>query len=141
MNCIRIAIVDDNPEVRFIIKEIVKFEKDIEVCSEAENLEEARLTIKEFRPDIVILDISLEEENGGLKFLHEIPQLNSSAKAIIVSAHNEEPYAAKSLKEGAKGYICKDKTVSCLIPAIRTVHAGNEFVSGDDGISLEQTLN
>ena len=129
MDQIKIVIIEDNARIRFLIREILDGENDIEICDEAENLEKARQIIEDVRPDIVLLDISFGGKDGGLKLLNEISQLSKSTHAIILSAYSEDIYATLSLKAGAKGYICKDKTVGCLAEAIRCVYSGKEFVS------------
>jgi len=128
-NPIKIVVIDDNDSFRWLIKEIIRMEDDIQICDEAETLDDARKMILKWLPDIVLLDISVDEREGGLNFLQEVRQLNFSTDSIIISAHAESHYADKSLKAGAKGYISKDKTVRCLVNAIREIHKGREFVS------------
>jgi DNA-binding NarL/FixJ family response regulator len=128
-NPIKIVVIDDNDSFRWLIKEIVRTEEDIQICGEAETLDDARKIILQWRPHIVLLDISVDEREGGLNFLQEVRQLNASTHCIIISAHAEAFYADKSLKAGAKGYISKDKTVRCLVNAIREIYMGKEYVS------------
>jgi DNA-binding NarL/FixJ family response regulator len=129
MNLIRVIIIDDNKGIRSLIREILEYEEDLEICGEAENLAQAREIISEQKPDIAILDISMDENEGGLSFLKEAISQNLSTKFIILSAHNEDTYSDQSLLAGAKGYICKDKTVQSLAHAIRDVQDGKQFVS------------
>ena len=126
---INVVVIDDNLRSRYIIKETLKTEEDIHICDEAETLEQAKNILARWRPDIAILDLSLDENEGGLKLLQEISQLHLPTNFIVLSAHAEASYSQKSLQAGAKGYICKDKTVRCLGPAIHSVHSGKEFVS------------
>lgn len=131
MAAIQVAVVDDNKHIRELIYEILKLEEDIHVCGEAENMDAARILIGECRPDITILDISLNEDRGGLMLLKEMPSLSPRTRTIILSAHDAHLYADRCLQAGAKGYICKDKAVHSLADAIRAVHDGSEFVSSD----------
>lgn len=129
MNPIRIVIIDDDQGIRFLMKEILQLEEAMEVCGEAQNLAQAKETLLKYRPDIAILDISIEGEQGGLDFMESSLSLNLPTQFIIFSAHDESTFASKSLAKGAKGYVCKDKAVQCLGLAIRDVHSGKTFVS------------
>lgn len=129
MNPIRIVIIDDNYTFRMLIKEIIGTEEDMQICGEAETLEEARKVISECLPDIALIDISVDEREGGLNFLQEVTALNIPTQCIVLSAHAEFNYADKSIKSGARAYICKDKIVRCLVDAIREIHSGKGFAS------------
>ncbi len=129
MDPIKVVVIDDNIAFRSIIKEVISMEDDIQLAGEADNLEEAREVLLQNHPDVALLDISLDGTEGGLQFLKTADDFH--VDFIILSAHNENLYSAKSLEAGAKGYVCKDKTVRCLADAIRSVHAGKEFVSSD----------
>jgi two-component system uhpT operon response regulator UhpA len=131
MSPIKVIIIDDNKAIRALIREILEFEDGIEICDEAENLTRAREVLSQWQPDIAILDISLGQDEGGLEFLKDISRPAVATNFIIVSNHEEEHYSAKSLKVGAKGYVCKSRAVQCLADAIRAVHAGKEFVSSE----------
>ena len=126
---IKVALIDDNKEIRYIVKEVLEMEEDIELCAEAETLDKARALLSQTRPDVAVVDISIEHNDGGFTLLSEIINLNLPTKVIMFSAHSENIFSEKSLKAGAKGYLCKDKTVRCIVDAIRSVHAGKEFVS------------
>lgn len=129
MEPIKIVVIEDNRRFRDIIREVIEFEGDIEICDEAENLEQARAILTKCSPDIALLDLSIGEYEGGLKFLQEMRQLNVPTDFIVLSAHNEATYSAKSIQAGAKGYLCKDKTVPCLAQAIRSVRAAHKVIS------------
>ncbi len=127
MNRIKVAIIDDNDKVLTLIRELIESESDIVICAEAKNLYDAREIIENLKPDVIILDLSLDVYEGGLKLLNEIPTLNESAKVIILSAHDERNYGPKSFQAGAKGYVCKDKIVGSLIDVVRAVYGGKEY--------------
>jgi DNA-binding NarL/FixJ family response regulator len=129
---IEVVVIDDNKRIRFIVKETLRTERDIHICDEAETVERARELLAARRPDVAILDISLGEDEGGLKLLKEFTALpGHPTQFIILSAHNETNYSGRSLEAGARGYVCKDKTVQCLAEAIRSVRSGKRFVSSD----------
>jgi DNA-binding NarL/FixJ family response regulator len=129
MNPIKVMIVEDNPSFRRLIKAVLETEKDIQISAEADNLEQLKNLIQQNPVDVVLLDMSLGRPEAGLEFLRELRQAGSSANCIVLSAHGEDTYAAKSLQAGAKGYLSKDKTVQHLAKAIRCVASGQEFLS------------
>ncbi len=126
--CIKTIIIDDNSRIRYLVREILECEKDIQVCDEAASLEEAKKNFSKWQPDVIILDILLNEYKGDL-FLQELKKLSMDNKIIVLSAHSESYYSAKCLQAGAQGYVCKDKIIECLVPAIRDVYSGGQFVS------------
>lgn len=128
MTPIKVAVIDDNRDIRFVIEELLNEENDIVLCGQAENLDQARTLIKETAPDIILLDLSLEGGEGGLDFLKELPGLSPSTKAIMLSAYEADTHADRCLKAGASGYICKDQAVLCLSAAVRCVHSGKPFL-------------
>ena len=126
---ITVVIIDDNKEIRSLMRAVLEEEKDINLCAEASNLEQAKDVLHIIRPDTALLDISIGGEEGGLAFMRKISDWSLPTQVIILSAHPESQYSQKSLNAGAKGYICKDKAMECLATAIRTVQSGNKFVS------------
>jgi DNA-binding NarL/FixJ family response regulator len=122
MKPIKVVIVDDNPKIRRLLRNIIEFERDIEICGEAETVEQAKSTISRYSPNVVLLDISIDEYEDGLKFLREY-ESRSSTNFIVLSAYDAASYSSKSLEAGAKAYILKDRTVECLVNTIRSVLA------------------
>ena len=122
-NEVRVYLVDDHPLVRASLASLLKQELNILVCGEAQSAEVAEREIIEKRPDLAILDISL---NGGsgfeiIKPLREnCPQL----KIIVLSMHDEKLYAERCIRKGANGYIMKREPPKLIVEAIRTVLAG-----------------
>ena len=128
MSSIKVMIIDDNSTIRKIVKELIKMEKDLTFCGEAEDSQAAWVLLSEAEPDVAVIDISLNEEGGGLKILQDIKSAGLTTKVIMFSAHSESLYADQCLKAGAHGYLSKDKTVGQLVDAIRSVYAGEQFV-------------
>lgn len=130
ISCSRIktVIVDDNKQIRYLVKEILRGEDDIEVCAEAETWAEAQQILAEHQPDVAIFDLVFDTHTDT-SFLEDMATIKQTTKIIILSAHSENFYSAKCIEAGAKGYVCKDKVVNSLADAIRTVHAGEKFIS------------
>lgn len=124
-----ILIVDDHPIVRYGINRIIEQEKDLLVCGETENPKQTLDFLKKNRPDIIILDITLESVLDGLSLTKTIRTQYPGIPILVLSMHDEMTYAQKALASGANGYIMKEESSRKLVPAIREVLAGDIYVS------------
>lgn len=125
---VQILIVDDHPLVREGLNSRIAAQPDLEVCGEAEGVEEALEEFKARNPDLVLVDISLK--NGhGLELIKQIKLHNPETKMLVVSAYDEAFYAERALRAGALGYISKQECRENVITAIRTVLDGHRYLS------------
>jgi DNA-binding NarL/FixJ family response regulator len=125
---IRLLIVDDHPVMRRGLSQVVSEMGNLEVCGEAASKDEAMEMIGNTRPDVVIVDISLGEENG-LDLIKEINARFSTIKILVHSMHDETIFAERVLRAGALGYIGKNETTQELIEAIHRVVNGEVHLS------------
>ena len=125
---VKILIVEDHEIFRLGIKELINHEHDLTVCGEAEDVDIARNLIKEFHPDMVIIDITLKKSNG-MDLIKEISTFHKTMKMLVLSMHDELLYAERSLQAGAQGYIMKQETSKSIVKAIRHILQGNIYVS------------
>lgn len=101
----KILIVDDSPEARFCLKEQLE-SGGHRVIAEAEDLKGALKAYGEARPDAVMLDLTLEREDG-LTVLRELRKLDPAAKVIIISANEMARIKREAFELGASGYLVK----------------------------------
>lgn len=125
-----ILIVDDHPIFRMGMKELLNQEEDFLVCAVAENITEARRAIREHKPDLAIIDISLSEENG-LDLVKEIAADTCPLPILVLSLHDESVWAERAIRAGAKGYVMKKEASESVISAIRNILDGKIHVSPD----------
>jgi len=125
---IQLFIADDHAVVREGIKLIFDKETDIQVVGEAENGIEAYHKIIELEPDIVLLDISMPDQNG-LDLAGELLRYSSKIKIIILSMYSDDAYVIKAIQNGVSGFLLKQSDVPTLIEAVRTVNDGRPFFS------------
>ncbi len=125
-----LMIIDDHPLVRAGIKALVQLEPDLNVSCEAEDYQEALDLIAEFRPDLVLVDLSLKNSNG-LILIKDINQKFPRILTLAVSMHDEYTYALRCLKAGAKGYIMKQEGTEKILEAIRCVLDGQIYLSNE----------
>ena len=127
---IRVLLVDDHPIVREGVRRTLEEENDIEVVAEAASGEEALEKISECPPDIVLLDLAMPGMDGFevTKRLFEKKQ-EKAPKVLILTMYADEQYAVRLIRMGALGYVVKDAVPEELPHAIRTVYAGQRFIS------------
>jgi DNA-binding NarL/FixJ family response regulator len=127
-NKTKILIVDDHPIVRQGLTELINHEQDLEVCGQAENAHQAIQVLKELKPDMAIVDISLKE-TSGLELIKDIKAQYPNLLVLALSMHDESLYAERALRAGAKGYIMKAEATEKVATAIRKVMSGEIYVS------------
>ncbi len=126
----RILIVDDHPIVRRGLRELIAHTEDLEVCGEAPDLPEALQQVKETRPDLVVVDISLKS-GSGIELIKQIKAMDPHVRMLVSSVYDESLYAERALRAGAMGYINKEEALDNIIEAIRQVLAGRVYLSSD----------
>ncbi len=126
----RILIVDDHALVRHGLTELISGEPDLEVCAEAADMDEALKQVEQQRPDLVVVDISLQDGNG-LELIKRIKAKSANVTMIVVSMHDETLFAERALKAGAMGYINKQEATDQVIDAIRQVLTGHIYLSDE----------
>ena len=123
----RIVIVDDHDIIRAGIKSVLKPHAEYEVCAEAKNGDEALECVEKFKPDILLLDISMPKI-GGLDIIARVKRVSPQTKIIIISVHKLGAYVLKALRQGVSGYLNKDNVAEELILALSRVGAGKVYL-------------
>lgn len=124
----RIVIVDDHPIVRQGLALLINREPDLTVCGDAEERTSALELIRETKPDLAVVDISLHGPDG-LVLLKEIRTLATGLPVLMLSMMDELLYAERALRAGASGYIMKQEATETLLTAIRRILQGDVYVS------------
>src|SRR5205823_1666779 len=94
---IKVVIVDDHPIVRQGLQQLIDGEPDLEVCGEAEDGSQALRLVEKFKPDLLILDISIKGASG-IELLKNVKAIAPDVSAIVVSMHDESLYAERALR-------------------------------------------
>jgi DNA-binding NarL/FixJ family response regulator len=124
----RILVVDDHPIVRQGLALLINREPDLVVCGEAEEAMGAMHVLASARPDVLIVDISLNGPDG-LDLLKNIRITNPALPVLILSMHEESIYAERALRAGANGYIMKQEATERVLVAVRRILSGEIYVS------------
>lgn len=124
----RVLIVDDHPIFRAGLTGLVNLEKDLAVCGEAHDAQQALGALEKLKPDLMLLDMSLPGKSG-LELLKDVRALSPQTLVLIISMHDETLYAERVIRAGGRGYIMKQEGPGKIIHAIHKVLAGGIAVS------------
>lgn len=130
MNSISILLVDDHPVVREGYRRLLERQPGFRVCAEAEDAQNAYKAYKETKPDVVIMDLSLEGASG-LEALRHIREWDKDAKLLVFSMHQGSAFALKAFEAGASGYVTKSSEPRELVKAVEVVARGGRVLSED----------
>lgn len=122
-NKIRILLAEDHVIVRESIRQTLERDTHFEVVGEAGDGEEAVRMARQFRPDVVIMDISMPRLNG-IEATKQIKEFQPSAVILVLTAYDYEQYIFPLLEAGAAGYLLKDVSSHELMNAIQAVSKG-----------------
>jgi DNA-binding NarL/FixJ family response regulator len=123
-----IFIVEDHPVFRQGMVQLINREKDLRICGQADNAEEALEAILRLKPDLVLVDITLPGRNG-LELMKELRAVDRKVKLLVVSMHDEAMYADRAMRAGGDGYIMKQEDPEEIVTAIRDVLGGHIYLS------------
>jgi len=130
MATIRILLVDDHAIVREGYLSLLAKQPDLQVVAEAADGIQAYQRVKEFRPDVVVTDLSLPGISG-LELISRIKQRDANAKMLVFSMHQNPSFAVQASRAGALGYVTKSSSPEVLLRAIREVYCGRHALSAD----------
>jgi DNA-binding NarL/FixJ family response regulator len=115
---VTVLIVDDNAQLRALIREIVAEASNLQVVGEAADGAEAIQLVQALRPAIVLLDLIMPQVNG-LEVLRWIKVEHPETKVIIVTVHDEDAYRQAAETSGADAFLLKKTLGTVLLPTIR----------------------
>ncbi|WP_431026225.1 UvrY/SirA/GacA family response regulator transcription factor [Halomonas sp. H5] len=125
---IRVIVADDHHLVRTSIARMLDAEEGITVVAEAADGEEAIAQARQHRPDIVLMDIRMPGI-GGLEATRKIIKGMSDIRVLVLTAYLEDAFAQRLLDAGASGFISKGTELPEMVNAIRSVFAGQRYIS------------
>ncbi|MBI2083817.1 MAG: response regulator transcription factor [Deltaproteobacteria bacterium] len=124
----RILIIDDHPIVREGLIQLINREPDLVACGEAGNFDEALRLAGSLLPDLALVDLSLNGQDG-VELIKELVHRHPKLSVLVLSMLDESLYAERVLKAGARGYVMKRELTDKLFYAIREILKGNIYVS------------
>ncbi|WP_044208573.1 response regulator transcription factor [Flammeovirga sp. OC4] len=141
MSQISVVLTDDHVVVRNGIKLLLENSHEINVIGEGANGQEALELCKKLKPDVLVIDIRMPVMNG-IMAASKIKEYSSTTKVLILSMHDDAEYILDAAEKGASGYLLKDSSSDEFLKAIKTVHEGKKYFSGDiSKVLVEGYLN
>ena len=125
---IKVLIVDDHGILRSGVKLIIDQTEDMEIVGQACDGHEGIELARKLEPDVVLMDISMPGLNG-IDATKEIVRENPDIKVLALSAYCNRRFVRDMLKAGVSGYALKDAMADELVYAIKSVHAGQRYLS------------
>lgn len=132
----RVFVVDDHPVMRTGLAALLESDAELVPCGEAADPESAFERIRQQRPDLVLLDLSLGTVTAGLDLIRRLHAEMPDLQILVISMHEEQIYADRVLRAGARGFIGKHESPEALLDAIHTVLRGELALSPDLSRSL-----
>jgi len=125
---IRIVLADDHQIVRRGLKQLLGEEADFAVVGEAADGNETLRLVRETGFDVLVLDLSMPGRSG-IELIKLIRAEKPKLPIVVLTMHQEEQYAVRAIKSGARGYLTKESAPELLVSAIRKVAGGGAFIT------------
>lgn len=125
---LRVLIADDHALMRDGLKAFLAMASDIEVVAEASDGRAALRLIVEAGPDLVLMDVGMPGLNG-IEAVRILRRRGIDTRVIVLSMHSGAEYVSRAFGAGANGYVLKESAGTELLKAIRSVQAGDRYLS------------
>lgn len=136
---ITVLIVDDHPVVREGLNSMISVEADMSVIGETGTGADAVAMYFQLRPTIILMDLLLPDINGR-EAVRRICQKSADAQIIVLTTVGGDEEIYRALEAGARGYLFKDMVRKELVQAIRSVNAGNRYISPRVGARIAENI-
>jgi DNA-binding NarL/FixJ family response regulator len=134
-----IFIVDDHSLVREWLAVLINQQSDLKVCGEAGSASEGLELIAATKPNVAVVDISMEG-GSGIELIKNIKATCPEVAVIVLSMHDEVLYRERALRAGARGYVMKREATKTVLQAIRCVLEGKLYQSNKSARSMAGEL-
>ena len=125
---IRVFLVDDHPLVRHALRDVLRHERDLEVCGEADDRDVALKGIAAAQPDLAIVDLRLRTSDG-LELIRDLKNRHPKVLSLVLSMQDESITAERAVRAGARGYVSKQEPPKKIMEAVRKVLGGEIYWS------------
>ena len=126
---LRLVLADDHPIVSHAIQEYLDRTPDIEVVAIVDCYAGLDAVVRKHRPDLLLLDISMEPGYSPTTTIHHLRQIHPPLKVLIFSAHDEACWVLRMMEARVNAYVHKTEPLPILLRAIRRVAAGEVWFS------------
>ncbi len=124
----RVVVVDDHPAIREAIADTIRSQPGLELCGVAGSAADAFALVRETRPDVAVIDISLGDAHG-LDLVQNLRAQHPRLEVVVFSMYDEEVYAERAIRAGARGYVMKSEPTQSVAEAIRAAAQGEIYLN------------
>lgn len=135
-----IILVDDHPLFREGLRSIISRNEGLEIVGETGLGREALKLAEKFKPDMVVVDISLPDING-IDLTSDIKKLSPETQVLIVSVYSKIDYITAAFQAGATGYVVKDAPSDKILQALDLVSRGEYFLDASVSYQVVKKLS
>lgn len=125
---LRVALADDYPAIRTILRTILSTDSSVEVVGEAFSATSVLALCRQEHPDILLLDLFMPDLAGPLT-IQTLLALTPELKIIVVSGDDDDVYVGAVAKLPVCGYLLKGDVADCLLEAVHAVAGGATWYS------------
>jgi len=125
---LRIMLAEDHTILREGLRALLSSDSNFEVVGEAEDGREALRCVEKYRPDLILMDLSMPRMSG-MEAIRDIKKRYPTTKIIALTVHKTEEYLHASLLAGADGYVLKDASHHELVMAIKSAMKNKAYLS------------
>jgi len=124
---IRVLLVEDHETVREGLRLLLDSQSDMEVVAEASDGRTAVEFNERYRPQVVVMDLSMPEMNG-LQATQAIKQSHPETSIVALTRHDDAPFVDELRKAGASAYVLKQSPSRELLDAVRVAAVGGSYL-------------
>ena len=128
MAALTIVLVDDHQVVREGLRALLETQEDFCVIGEASGGLDAVQLVEKLKPDILILDLMMQDMNG-IEVTRQVLKRSSGTGVVILSMHSDEAYVIEALQAGAQAYVLKESSSADLATAVRSAARRRRYLS------------
>lgn len=126
---ISVMLVDDQALVRAGFRMILEAHDDIEVVGEASDGDQAVVTARQLRPDVVLMDIQMPRMDGLRATARIVQEPDIGSRVVILTTFERDDYIFEALRAGASGFLLKNAPPEELVHAVRVVASGDALLA------------
>jgi DNA-binding NarL/FixJ family response regulator len=125
---LRLLVADDQAVVRMGFTAMLDSQPDMSVVGTAQDGQQAVRMAREFRPDVVLMDIRMPVLDG-IEATRQLSQSEAAPKVLVLTTFDLDDYVYDALRAGASGFLLKDATPEEILAAVRIVGAGEALLA------------
>ena len=137
---IDVMICDDIADIRKFYREVIQSQEDMQVVAEAGSTDEAVEKALSHKPDIIMMDVQMDEEKSGIVATERILQRLPGTKVIILTIHNDDDLVVDAYMAGAVDYMVKRTNADEVCAVIRKTYAAEDFLGVRIGEALRACI-